>query len=119
MARRQRRRQIEEALEEEREREALLVERLEEVVLEEEGPRIDERVFARLDPGDAEIVREALGEHSPFFDEEAGDPDAFAAADAEPNALDVEDELARLEAELADSRRRQLAFTRYLEALDS
>ena len=118
IARRQRRRQVEDALGEEREREAALVERLEEVVTEEEGPRIDEGVFARMEPGDAKLVRDLLGEHSPF-DEEEGDPDVF---DGEGEAFEpdgVDDEIARLQGEVADSQRRQLAYRRYLEALDS
>jgi hypothetical protein len=118
IARRQRRRQIEDALDEEREREAALVERLEEVVTEEEGSRIDDGVFDRMEPGDVKLVRDLLGEHSPF-DEEQGDPDAFAGEGREFEQDGVDDEIARLQGEVADSQRRQLAYRRYLEALDS
>jgi hypothetical protein len=118
IARRQRRRQVEDALDEERGREAALAERLDEVVAEQEGPRIDEHVFARMDPADAELVREVLAEHTPF-DEEEGDPDYFGAEEDELERAGVDDEIARLHGEVADSQRRQLAFRRYLDALDS
>jgi hypothetical protein len=118
IARSRRRRQVEEALDDERGREAALAERLEEVVAEEEGPRIDERVFARMDPGDAELVRDVLAE-PPLFDEDEDDPGFFAVEGEELEHAGVDDEIARLQDEVADSQRKQLAYRRYLEALDS
>ena len=116
VARRHRRRQVEDALDEERGREAALAERLEEVVAEGEGPRIDELAFARMEPEDVALVRETLGGPLPFDEEET---DLFAM---EPEALEeagVDEEIARLQDEIADSRRRQRAYGRYLEALDA
>jgi hypothetical protein len=118
IARNQRRRQIEEALDDERGREAALAERLEEIVAEEEGPRIDERTFARMQPDDVALVRDAL-ETPMLFGEDEGDPDFLAVEDKALDPAGVEDEIARLQKEVAESRRRQLAYRRYLEALDS
>jgi hypothetical protein len=120
MTRNQRRRQVEEALDDERGREAALAEQLESVVAETEGPRIDERVFERLDAEDVALLREALQPTSPV-DEEEDEPVADAI-DVETEGSDTggaESEIARLEGEIADSQRRQLAYGRYLDALDA
>jgi hypothetical protein len=114
MARNQRRRQVEEALDDERGREAALVEQLANVVAETEGPRIDERVFERLDAKDVTLLREVL-ETMSVEDESA---DALDTEDDELGADETATEIARLQDEIADSRRRQLAYGRYLEALD-
>jgi hypothetical protein len=112
MARRRRRRQVEEALADERSREAALAERLEDVVAEEGGALVDELAFARMDPEDVAVVREALAGLEPFEGDEELDP----AEAAELEQARVE-EIERLQGEIADSRRRQQAFARYLEAL--
>jgi hypothetical protein len=118
IARSQRRRQVEEALDDERGREAALAERLEEIVAEEEGPRIDERAFARMQPDDVALVREAL-ETPSLFEEDQDDPEFLAVEGEALERVGVDDEIARLQEEVADSQRRQLAYRRYLEALDS
>lgn len=118
IARSQRRRQVEEALDDERGREAALAERLEEIVAEEEGPRIDERAFARMQPDDVALVREAL-ETPSLFEEDQDDPEFLAVEGEALEQVGVDDEIARLQEEVADSQRRQLAYRRYLEALDS
>jgi hypothetical protein len=81
------------------------------VVVEDQGPRIDELAFARMQPEDVALVRETLGEPLPF------DEDDVEPVELEDDGID--EEVARLEDEIADSRRRQLAFERYLEALDA
>jgi uncharacterized Zn finger protein len=120
MARNQRRRQVEEALDDERGRAAALAEQLEGVVAETDGPRIDERVFERLDPDDVTLVREALQTSSPF-DEDEDESDAYVLAIESEGPEDdgADSEIARLLEEIADSRRRQLAYERYLDALDA
>jgi hypothetical protein len=118
IARGERRRRIEEALDEERGREKALVEQLQEVVTEGEGDRIDEQAFARMDPEDVALVREVLEEPS-LFDEGEEHTDFFALEPDEKNETDAEEEIARLQAEIAASRRKRLAYERYLEALDS
>jgi hypothetical protein len=118
IARGERRRRIEEALDEERGREEALVERLQEVVTEGEGNRIVEQAFARMDPEDVALVREVLEEPS-LFDEGEEDADFLALERDEKDEAEVEEEIARLQAEIAASRRRRLAYERYLEALDS
>jgi hypothetical protein len=120
IARDQRRRQIEEALDDERGREAALVHRLEEVVVEEEGSRVDEAVFARMQPEDVEVVREALGDLPPFDEEDDGvEGHDYFSEGIDLDEDGVDEEIARLQGEVAASQRRQLAFRRYLEALDS
>lgn len=125
IARNQRRRQIEEARAEEQGRELALAERLEELVTEREGEGVDADAFARMEPEDVALVREVLdvpvvlededdaGEDDPGADD-TGEPDGGEDADAETEA-----EIARLQSEIAESQRRQLAYVRYLDALDS
>lgn len=116
IARSQRRRQIEEARAEEKARELTLAERLEEVVTEHEGARVDEQAFARMEPEDVALVQEALDAPVFFFEDEDElvEPDSDEDAEAEAEA-----EIVRLQGEIAASRRRQQAYDRYLEALDS
>ena len=117
LARAGRRRQVLEALEFEREREAVLVEQLEHTLAEADGAGLDEAIFAGMEPEQVEIVRGLL--HGPSEDEEdeeiliereifGPDPDDDES---------VEEEIARLEQELADCRTRQQAFERYLAGL--
>ena len=114
----ERRRQALEALEFERARASALRERLEAIVVELDGPAVDAVVFAELSPEDVEIVRPELQVDEPEavesfeIDLEGGDPRAEHAAW-------LEEEIARLEQEIAASSRRQLAFERYLDALAS
>ena len=89
-------------------------------MLESEGPRLDAEVFARLAPEDVALVREALGE------QEEDEEDLFAADGfLDLEAEDGEDgeppgaEIARLQEEVAASRRVQAALERYLAALDA
>jgi hypothetical protein len=121
IARSQRRRQIEEALADEQRRELALAERLEEVVTEREGARVDAEAFVRMEPEHVALVREVL--EAPVFFEDGDDPqdvdidiDPGAEDDAEAEA---EAEIVRLQSELAESRRRQLAYQRYVDALDA
>jgi hypothetical protein len=118
IARGERRRRVEEALDEERGREEALVERLEEVVTEGEGTRIDEQAFARMEPEDVALVRELLEEPS-LFDESEEETDFLALEPDEEDGNETEEEIARLQAEIAASQRRRLAYERYLEALDT
>jgi hypothetical protein len=124
IARSVRRRQVGEALDFERDREAALRGQLEETAAELEGPRIDEETFAAMDPDDIGIVQQALLETGDVF-EDGLDADADgewlqefmdggSPEDARKERLE---EVARLEEEIADSRRRQQALERYLEAL--
>jgi len=120
IAREVRRRQVQETLEFERDREQTLKEQVEIVITEVEGKTVDEAVFARMSPEDVEIVRAEL---SPPGIEAEEDPTFFFERDDLINLDDDEEidphaeELARLNAELDDCRRRQRAFEAYLEAL--
>lgn len=114
IARERRRRQALEQLEFERDREAALRDQLEEVVTELHGAEVDEAAFGRMAPDEVEIVREAISgaeEGEPFEDE-------WLPEEPEEDSAEVaEAELARLGAELEDSRRRQRAFEAYLAVL--
>ena len=117
IARAERRRQALDELEFERERAALLHEEIARLVLELEGPGLDEQVFARLSPGDVDLVRGSLqgrpaaeGDEDEWFELDNEDP--------ETDREELEAEIVRLQAEIAASTRRQEAFQRYLDALD-
>jgi hypothetical protein len=115
IARAERRRQALEALEFERARAAALRERLETVVVELEGPALDEAAFAQMAPADVEVVRPALQSVDP----KPADPES-ESEDGDPREAEIarlEEEIARLDGEIASSSRRQQAFERYLEAL--
>ena len=124
IARSVRRRQVGEALELERDREAALRGQLEETAAELEGSGIDEETFAAMDPDDVGFVQQALLETGDVvadgLDGDADDEwlqefmDGASPEDVRQERLD---EVARLEEEIADSRRRQQALERYLEAL--
>jgi hypothetical protein len=123
IAREQRRRHAAEALEFERQREAELTDQIDVIVTEREGPRIDEETFARMAPEDVETVRSLLSpDGAPELDEEdwlrfEDDADDEEPAEAEDDFL--EEEIGRLQGEVAESRRRQKALQRYLDALGS
>lgn len=124
IARSVRRRQVGEALDFERDREAALRGQLEETAAELEGASVDDETFAAMDPDDVGIVQQVLLETGDAFDDELGNGsddewlqefmDDGSPEDARKERLE---EVARLEAEIADSRRRQQALQRYLEAL--
>jgi hypothetical protein len=116
IARGQRRRQIEEAIEEERERQAALLEQLEEVVTEAYGGRVDEHAFAQMEPEDVALVRVVL-EGEPSVDEEEDEADFLSFDEDGLAQAEVEEEVKRLQAEIDESQRRHLAYERYLEAL--
>ena len=121
MARNQRRRLIGEAVELEQGTEAALLEQLEETVAELEGSRIDEEAFARMTPGDADIVRAVMAGQSPGEEtpEEESDEDWLApVADPEAERQELLAEIARLEEEITHSQRRRNALQRYVDALD-
>jgi hypothetical protein len=117
VARAERRRQALEELEFERGRAEALHDEIARLVVELEGPRLDEEVFARLEPADVELVQGSLqdGPSTDDGDDEWFDPDAD---DPEALRAEAEEEIRRLEAEIAASTRRQEAFERYLDALD-
>jgi hypothetical protein len=125
IARAHRRRQATDALGFEREREATLQEQVGDLIAELEGAGVDEAVFARIPAEDAALVRSLLlppeeAEVEVMDEEERrlmyGDE---SPEDEEPDPREwTEEEIARLEEEIAESRRRQQALERYLEALD-
>jgi hypothetical protein len=118
MVRAERRRQATEELEAERGRADSLREEIARLIVELEGPGLDEEAFAQLAPEDVEVVRSALQGDTAI---EGDDPEWLDSdepwRDEETERADIESEIARLEEEIAVSTRRQEAFERYLAAL--
>jgi hypothetical protein len=124
-----RRRQALDALAFEQDREAMLVEQLEDVLAEIEGARLDADLFAQMSLDEAQLVRAALGEDIDTGTEQEAEPEgdgfefsidldadeAGTGEDAEDAEDEVEAEVVRLQAELERSRRAQAALQRYLE----
>lgn len=122
IVRSRRRDQALEALEFERERERALGHQIGAILLEEDGPRVDEEAFGRMEQTDVALVRELLGDGDSGVDEDGDalmeDPDAWLGDDdGEPPVH--EDEIERLEDEITRCRERQQALERYVEALDA
>lgn len=123
IARAQRRRQATEALEFERDRASGLQEQIHILVVELEGSRIDEEAFAKMAPEEAELARSLLAPAEEPAQDAAEDEWLIfgddAPGDEEPDPREAtEEEIARLEEEIAESRRRQQALERYIETLD-
>ena len=108
IARARRQRDFEEALDDERSREAALREQIELIVTEEEGPRIDRELLELLEPGEAVLLADLF--HAP---DDRDDLDVDE--DDEPD----EDEVARLNGEIEESRARQRALERAVQLLGS
>ena len=113
-----RRQQALDALEFERGREAALLDQINEVLVELDGPRIDAAAFAKMEPEDVELVRETL--HPVQFTPEEewleleGDPPARAER---LRRAEREAEQRRLRQLIAECRHRQKALEHYIEAL--
>ena len=101
--RERRRQEALDSLELERQREVALTTRLENVLRDLEAWRADEAAFARMEPDDAEVLRRI----------------GFATRQpAEDARARLEGQIAGLEADIADVRRRSRAYERYAEALE-
>ena len=109
IARTRRRRDFEEALQDERSREAALRDQIELVVAEEEGTRIDRELLELLEPGEAALLADLF-----HAQDDADDLDSDEDDD-EPD----EDEVARLHREIEDSRARQRALEHAVQLLGS
>lgn len=109
IARARRRREFEEALEEERGREEALRDQIEFVVAEEEGARIDHELLALLAPAEAALLADL------FADPTDGEEDELEPEDdTDPEG---DDEVARLLGEIEHSRARQRALERAAQLL--
>ena len=109
IARGRRRREFEEALEDERSREAALHDQIELVVAEEEGARIDRELLELLEPAEAVLLADLFHARDDRDDLDAD------ADDGEPD----EDEVARLNREIEDSRARQRALEHAVHLLSA
>jgi hypothetical protein len=112
IARSRRRRDLEEVLADEVDRERALREQVEAVVLEAEGPRIDAALRGALDPADAglldDLLSGAASEDDPWDD----------GWEVELDPVDHDAELARLAGEIAGCAARQEALTRAIRLLE-
>ena len=134
IAREERRRQVTEDLEFERDRAVELRNEINRLTLELEGPGIDEQVFAKMAPQDVELVR-AVVQDGPLVErddvdqdwidfgneetpEDVADQVDYKQLEAEYRA-EQEAEIVRLQEEIVASERRQQALEAYLEALGS
>ncbi len=119
IARKVRRQQAQETLDFEREREQTLIEQIELVIGEAESSSVDAAAFERMTPEQVEIVKTEFNPPTWDADESGGffeRDDLFDLEELEevdPHA----EELARLDAELTECRRRRQAFEAYIEAL--
>jgi hypothetical protein len=126
-----RRRQAEDALAFERDREAMLAGELEDLLAQIVGGSLDAALYALLSPEDVALVRAALAQDADELsgddphDADDDDTEAFDFAflddDEDDDALqdddDPEAEVARLQEEIDGSRQVQAALVRYLELL--
>jgi hypothetical protein len=103
VAARRRRQEAIDSLEFEREREAALVQRLEPMIRDADAWRADERAFAVMSEEDKATLRE-IGFVLPRPPEES--------------RARIEAQIAELQAQIEDSRRRQRAFAAYASALE-
>jgi len=120
IARGVRRRQAQETLDFEREREQTLMEQVELVIGEAEGSNVDAAAFEKMSPQDVQIVRADFDPPTFDADEDAGffeRDDLFDLDEFEDEVDPHAEELARLNGELEECRRRQQAFSAYIEAL--
>jgi len=122
IARAVRRRQAQETLDFEREREQTLNDQVELVIAEAEGANVDAAAFAKMSPQDVQIVKTELD--PPGFGDDDGPgfferDDLFDLDEFEDDIDPHAEELARLNSELAECRRRQEAFAAYIAALGS
>jgi len=129
IAREERRRQVTEDLEFERDRAGDLHEEIKRIALELEGPGIDEEVFATMPAEDVELIRaavqggpdrEVIEEDWLDFGDETNADDQMDGEQLEAELrAEQEAEIVRLQEEIVASERRQQALEAYLEALGS
>lgn len=132
IAREERRRQVAEELEFERDRAGQLRDEVNRLVLELEGPGIDEEVFAKMPAEDVDLIRAAV-QGEPLVEREAVEEEGWLEfGDETPEEDHVNDEqlaaelraeqeaeIVRLLEEIVVSERRRQALESYLEALGS
>ena len=119
IVRARRRQQALDALEFERDRETALLEQIDEVLTELEGPRVDAEAFATMEADDVELVRETLDPTSVTPDQEWLELEGESAAEsARLRREEQEAERLRLRELVAECRRCQKALESYIQALD-
>lgn len=119
IVRARRRQQALDALEFERDRETALLEQIDEVLTELDGPRIDAAAFARMEAEDAELVRETLDPGHVTSEEERLELEGESAAEsARLRREEQEAECLRLRELVAECRRCQKALESYIQVLD-
>ena len=119
IVRARRRQQALDALEFERDRETALLEQIDEVLTELDGPRIDTEAFARMEADDVVLVRETLDPTSVMPEQEWLELEGESPAEsARLRREEQEAERLRLRELVAECRRCQKALESYIQALD-
>jgi len=119
IVRARRRQQALDALEFERDRETALLEQIDEVLTELDGPRIDAEAFARMEADDVVLVRETLDPTSVMPEQEWLELEGESPAEsARLRREEQEAERLRLRELVAECRRCQKALESYIQALD-
>ena len=119
IVRARRRQQALDALEFERDRETALLEQIDEVLTELDGPRIDAEAFARMEADDVELVRETLDPTSVTSEPDSLELEGESPAEsARLRREEQEAERLRLRELVAECRRCQKALESYIQALD-
>lgn len=119
IVRARRRQQALDALEFERDRETALLEQIDEVLTELDGPRIDAAAFARMEADDVELVRETLDPSHVTPEQDRLELEGESPAEsARLRREEQEAERLRLLDLVAECRRCQKALESYIQALD-
>jgi hypothetical protein len=119
IVRARRRQQALDALEFERDRETALLEQIDEVLTELDGPRIDAAAFARMEADDVELVRETLDPSHVTPEQDRLELEGESPAEsARLRREEQEDERLRLRELVAECCRCQKALESYIQALD-
>lgn len=119
IVRARRRQQALDALEFERDRETALLEQIDEVLTELDGPRIDAAAFARMEADDVELVRETLDPSHVTLEQDRLELEGESPAEsARLRREEQEAERLRLLDLVAECRRCQKALESYIQALD-
>lgn len=119
IVRARRRQQALDALEFERDRETALLEQIDEVLTELDGPRIDAAAFARMEADEVQLVRETLDPSHVTLEQDRLELEGESPAEsARLRREEQEAERLRLLDLVAECRRCQKALESYIQALD-
>lgn len=117
IARAVRRRYALEAIDDEKQRERVLADQLDEIIAEADGPALDAAVFETMEPTEVRLLQELFGDALPADRDELESADFFEEDGEDEES--VEEEIVRLQTEIRRCQRRVRALERYIEGLDA